>query len=473
MPRIRLLPPLAAILLVFAGASTAHAGQYTLAYDFAADLSGWSGYVEPGYLLCGRGATAGCPDVSTNRIMARPGSGQAVWSQGRWEWTAPPGTTIVGGALAYRTRMRHSQFYARVKMRTDGMTWDAAPTLVSEQQTTALTDHVLPLAGGFRQIGVSLYAHPAVGGLVTDPWDDYVTLVRLDVAVDDSAAPGLAWVDGGGLLDGVWHRGDVCATIAIADGQSGVGAVWLAADTASSTWVAPRSGSQYQPGIASAQPGLCLAAAALGDGVHAGSVGGDDASGGRAAPLPFTVHIDATAPVATLLAPAAVASDARPAVELEVGDATSGIASITAQIDGTAVPLALAGARAAGRPAAVLSYGPHDLTWSVVDVAGNSTAGSARFSVPDTTPPALGSPQPANGASLAGGDVLTVEVAVSDDGSGVDPGSAELALDGAALEHVWQAGGVVHAVVTARLAAGAHRSRSPIARATWHVSRGR
>jgi hypothetical protein len=36
-----LLPLLAAILFVLAGTSTVHAGQYTLAYDFAADLSFW------------------------------------------------------------------------------------------------------------------------------------------------------------------------------------------------------------------------------------------------------------------------------------------------------------------------------------------------------------------------------------------------------------------------------------------------
>ena len=63
------------------------------------------------------------------------------------------GTTIVGGALAYRTRMRHAQFYARVKMRADGMDWEAAPTLLSEQQTTALTDHVIALAGGLNERG--------------------------------------------------------------------------------------------------------------------------------------------------------------------------------------------------------------------------------------------------------------------------------------------------------------------------------
>ena len=297
MPHLRLLPVLAALLLVLAGASDARAGQYRLGYDFASDLSGWSGYVEPGYVLCGRGATAGCPDITTNRIHAAPGTNQAIWSQGRWEWTAPPGTTIVGGALAYRTRMRHSQFFARVKMRTDGVDWGIAPTLLAEQQTIALTDHVLALAGGFRQIGVSLYAHPAAAGLVTDAWDDYITLVRLDVTLDDPIPPALAWVSGGGLLDGAWHRGDVCATLAIADAQSGVSSVWLASDGVTSLWASPGTGRQYQPGYGGAQPDLCLSAAALGDGVHAGVVGGADASGGLASPLPFTVHIDRTPPV--------------------------------------------------------------------------------------------------------------------------------------------------------------------------------
>ena len=377
------------------GCSSAYAGQYTLTYDFAGDLSGWSGYVEPGYVLCGRGATAGCPDVSTNRILAQPGAGQAVWSQGRWEWTAPPGTQIVGGSLAYRTRMRHSQFYARVKMRADGVTWDAAPTLVNEQQTTALTDHVIPLAGGFRQVGVALYAHPAVAGLVTNPWDDYVTLVRMVVTVQDATPPALIWVDGGGLLDGAWHRGDVCATFGLGDRESGAGAVWLASGAASAVWNATPTGSQYQPAAAYGQPTLCLGAAALGDGIHAGAAGGLDASGEQAAQMPFTVRIDATPPSARLLAPGAVASDARPGVELEVGDASSGISSVLAQIDGVTVPLDLAGARASGRPGSRLAYGAHTLAWSIVDAAGNRTDGSARFDVPDTEPPSFGAPEAA------------------------------------------------------------------------------
>jgi hypothetical protein len=476
MPRTRLLPLLAVILLVLAGASDARAGQYTLSYDFSADLSGWSGYVEPGYNLCGRTAPAGCPDVSTNRIMARAGAAQAIWSQGRWEWTAPPGTTIVGGALAYRTRMRHSQFYARVKMRAS-TDWAAAPTLVAEQQTVALTDHVVALASGFRQVGVSLYAHPAVAGEVTDPWDDYVTLVRLDVTVEDSTAPGLAWVDGGGLTDGAWHRNDVCATVAIADLESGVGAVWLASGGSSSTWTGPATGSQYQPGISSAQPGLCLSASALGDGTHAGLVGGVDVSGGPATALPFIVHIDRTPPVARLVAPAAVAADARPPVMLDFSDAGSGVVSVAIQIDGTPLPVSLAGGRATAQPASALAYGGHALTWALVDGAGNRSDGATQFSVPDTTPPAIGAPQPQAGASLGDGEALNVTVPVADDGSGVDPDSLDLQFDGTPLDHVWRVGDIVHGVLARRLTAGAHHLVLRVAdragngaRLAWDVS---
>lgn len=297
------------------------------------------------------------------------------------------------------------------------------------------------------------------------------------VTVQDSAAPGLIWVDGGGLLDGAWHRGDVCATFGLGDNESGAGAVWLVSGAASAVWAAPFSGSQYRPAAAYAQPSLCLGAGALGDGVHAGAVGGADASGEQAATLAFTVRVDTTAPVARLLAPGAVAADARPTVELEAGDATSGIASVQAQIDGVTVPLDLAGGRASGRPVAALAYGPHTLAWSIADVAGNRTEGSTRFDVADTTPPSFGVPQPPNGAKLGADEVLGIAVAVTDRGSGLDPASIALTVDGASAGHVWQVEGVVHGVVGARLAAGVHhlvlavadRAGNP-ARLAWDVT---
>ena len=477
MPRIRLLPFLAAILFVLAGASDAHAGQYTLSYDFSSGLSGWGGYVEPGYNLCGPGATAGCPDVSTNRIMARVGGAQAIWSQGRWEWTAPPGTTIVGGALAYRTRMRHPQFFARVKMRAAG-DWADAPTLLAEQHTVALTDHVVALASGFRDVGISLYAHPAVSGVVTDPWDDYVTLVRLDVTVADSIPPSVAWIDGGSLLDGTWHRGDVCGTVAVGDNESGVAGVWLASDGISSGWSVPPTGSQYQPGPPWAQASLCLSAAALGDGVHAGAVGGADTSGEVAAGLPFRVYIDRTPPTIGVVAPGPVATDARPPIELAFSDAASGTASVAIQVDGVALPVALPTAgRATTRPAVALSSGAHTLSWSAIDAAGNRNDGSATFSVPDTTPPAFGPQEPKDGATLGDGQELSVTVAVTDAGSGVDPAAIDFQLDGTPVEHVWRTGDVIHAVAGRRLLAGVHHlvltvsdRAGNVARLAWDVT---
>ena len=147
--------------------------------------------------------------------------------------------------------------------------------------------------------------------------------------------------------------------------------------------------------------------------------------------MPFTVRIDAHAADGAGARPAAVAADGRPLVTLDVGDATSGVASVLAQIDGTAVPLDLAGGRASGRPVAELSYGAHTLAWSVVDVAGNRTDGSSSFSVPDTTAPTFGVVRPAEGTSLADGEVLNVVVPIFDAGSGFDPASVALTLDGA------------------------------------------
>ncbi len=165
----------------------------------------------------------------------------------------------------------------------------------------------------------------------------------------------------------------------------------------------PATGSQYQPGVAAAQPNVCLAAAALGDGVHAGSAGGTDASGGQAAPLPFTVRIDRTPPGARVVAPVGSVVDARPVVELDVGDATSGVKGAAAQIDGTAVALELNGARVSGRSAAALAYGGHTLTWAVVDAAGNRTDGSARFDVAERRRRRSARPQPPSGAVLGAG----------------------------------------------------------------------
>ena len=430
----------------------ANAGTWTLAYDFAGDLSGWSGYSEPGYLLCGHAATAGCSDTSTNRIFLRPGLVPSPWAQGRWEWTVPPGTAIVGGQLAYRTRMLSSSQFARVKLRADGQDWGNAPAIVSEQQTGPLSDHVVALPAGYRQLGIALYSHPGAAA-VTGAWDDYVTLVRLAVTVDDPTAPTLAWTDGGQLLDGAWHRDEVCAVVSAADGQSGVAAVTAQAGSASARFETPPTGSQYQPRPAAAAPRLCLGAAALGEGVQSGQVVAVDATGGASTPLGFTVRIDRTAPLAALLQPAA--PSAKPQIVIAVSDALSGISSVGVTIDGATVLAPLMAGKI--RLAPELAFGDHALAWTVSDAAGNATVGSATVAVSDPTAPVITVGSPADGALLVDGFLGSVRVSASDDGSGIDPAGYRILLDGRELDDGAVTGSGYAVSPGIRLAAGPHR----------------
>ena len=99
---------------------------------------------------------------------------------------------------------------------------------------------------------------------------------------------------------------------------------------------------------------------------------------------------------------------------------------------------------------------PHTLSWSAVDAVGNRTVGSTSFAVPDTTAPTFGKPEPQAGSTLGDGDVLSISVAATDDGSGIDPASVDLELDGTPVEHVWQTGDVVHGVAGHSLLPGTH-----------------
>ena len=256
--------------------------------------------------------------------------------------------------------MRHSQFYARVKMRADGV--DLGRRADARQRAADDgADRPRRPAGrrlppdrrrALRASGRRRRRHRRVGRLRDarahgrDRHDADAARARLGRrrrAARRRLAP----------------RRRVRDVRRSATTNRALGAVWLASGAASAVWNAPRvrlavpAGGGLRPSRR-----LCLGAAALGDGIHAGAVGGQDASGGQAAPLAFTVRIDATPPAARLLAPGAVASDARPGVELEVGDATSGVASVAGadrRRDGAA--RRSSGARASGRPAAALAYG--------------------------------------------------------------------------------------------------------------------
>ena len=413
-------------------------------------MPGWSGYLEAPYLLCAPIAQAGCPDIYAARVFARAGAFKPAWAQGRWEWTAPPGTRIAGGRLQYRTRMAHAAFFARVKIRNEQTAWDDSPALASEVHDTTLTDHAVDLPAGYRQLGVSLYNHPDVAAAtVTNPWEDYVTLVRLDVDIEDPVAPALAWVDGRDLADGRWHGSDVCAVVAASDAESGVASIDASAGGASAAWrVTPGPG--YAPGSPSRTQTLCLR---IPDGVHDGSVTAGDWSGNAAGALAFRVLIDGTPPSASLSAPAGTA-ERRPSIAVTASDATSGIASIEAWIDG--VPVAL-GAGGAGTPSSDLAYGDHIVAWRVSDNAGQVVAGQAALAVVDRTPPQIGSLLPGDGEALTDSRP-TISFAVSDAGVGVDAASLRLELDGAAIGAATVEGASLRFRPAQPLGVGAHHA---------------
>jgi hypothetical protein len=431
------------------------AGAYRITYDFGSDLSGWSAYVEPGWMDCSRLTPAGCPDLSTLRVMARPGAARADWSQGRWEWTAPPGSVIASGALTYRVRTSDAGVTARVKVKNEDVPWSAATTLASDLHYPTLTTLAAGIPGGYHQLGVALSAHPAMAAAsVADPWADYVTLQSLDVIVQENGPPAVAWADGGGLLDGAWHHGEpMCARVHAEDGTAGVAVVTLGSGPASHVWSPPPTGSVYRPGPGAVEPTLCLGGGEVGDGVHSGALGVRDAAGNDGAPLPFVVRVDSVPPTAAFTGPGASTGERRPLLALDVGDATSGVASAALTVDGA--PLAGGAGRLSARPAADLAYGRHVVAWRVLDVSGLATEGSASFVVIDTVPPVIGGLRPGDGEAVAQSRPV-VGYSARDDGAGVDPARLSLTLDGTPVGLAWDDAGTATGEPAADLAPGSH-----------------
>ena len=275
------------------------------------------------------------------------GAGQAVWSQGRWEWTAPPGTTIVGGALAYRTRMRHPQFYARVKMRADGVTWDLAPTLV-ERAADDRADRSRLRAG--RRLPADrrrALRAPRGGRLVTDAVGRlrHARAPRCHGRRPDAARRSA----GSTAADCSTAAGTTAMSArrsAFADAQSGLGAVWLASGGVSSAGSRRRTGSQYQPGIAMRRSRRSASRRRRSATACTRACGRRPTRAADRRRRCLPVRIDATPPAARARLARGRRTRCAAGGELNVSDrATSGVASVLAQIDGATVPLDLAGGR--------------------------------------------------------------------------------------------------------------------------------
>ncbi len=147
--------------------------------------------------------------------------------------------------------------------------------------------------------------------------------------------------------------------------------------------------------------------------------------------------VDTTPPAVTITAPAAgsLLATATPAVTAAYSDAGSGIDPATARltVDGTdrTAEAAVTAAGLAWTPAEPLAEGAHTVTVTVRDVAANTGSATAAFAI-DTVLPTVAILSPAPGRSV-GENPPTVSIQYADVGSGVDPATVAVRLDGAAV----------------------------------------
>ena len=187
----------------------------------------------------------------------------------------------------------------------------------------------------------------------------------------------------------------------------------------------------------------------LATGLHHVSMNMDDNAGNHANQLNFSFVVgpfgqpltETTAPIISGATPHGPIFSSLPVIFVSVTDGASALASgvslttVSLKLDGVVVPATVtAGSSSVDitfTPSSALALGTHAVTLDVNDIAGNSTSTYAwSFSVlaADTTAPVISNPAPAATATGLTGVVLSADYA--DGGSGIDPSSVVMTLDG-------------------------------------------
>ena len=174
----------------------------------------------------------------------------------------------------------------------------------------------------------------------------------------------------------------------------------------------------------------------LGYGQHRVRVAVSDRAGNAMAPAQwdFTVA-DATPPVFSDVSPrdGSSGSDRTPPISVALQDAGIGVdqASIVVTLDGADVSAlaTFAGGRVSYTPGAPLGFGLHTASVTAADRAGNqASAVTWSFAVADELAPAVTYRRPLPGSTATGAETIAFDV--SDAGTGVDPASLQVTVDG-------------------------------------------
>ncbi len=184
-------------------------------------------------------------------------------------------------------------------------------------------------------------------------------------------------------------------------------------------------------GCAISSSGVSCAISGLADGAHVAIVSVSDPSGNTGtASASFTV--DTTPPSIDGIRPSGTITTGSTMVQVSYSDATSGINSSTAAVylDGARMTGCLVSGTGIDCQAKNLTLGLHVISGSVADNAGHTTAINGEFTFSDTTAPLITDLRPPIYVNKAR---TTIGATFSDTGTGVDPASAAVYLDGAAV----------------------------------------
>ena len=428
-PRLRLLGALAAALALVAGvaAPAARAGTYDVSVSTADDVSGWQFFHDSGFYGCSIKSHPGpCADsdvASPTPLRIFAYGTAAHLANAYWEWLAPPTTTIESGSVRVVAATAATDTYAYMKARLRSEAFAGLPQLhVASNDGT----FIWSIPSGNESVG--LFLKTDVDRTYNDKWKNTIRVTDLTARLRDDTAPSVVAVGPAGLGQlaepvpaGEPDRRRRAMPARASRPRRFATAVRCSTPTRSPHSRAPSPAAPPTPARwARARPRSATAATR--------STSSSTDAAGETVSTPVQVQVDAHAPVAVAMSPAAATTDVRPAVSFSVDPGPSGLGTFEASLDGT--PMQISGSDADVHAAADLAYGIHTVAFHATDGAGNSRDGSWTFAVIDTTPPSLSHAAPADGSS---GEDRRPEVAfdLADTGTGVDPATLHVVLDGA------------------------------------------
>lgn len=144
-----------------------------------------------------------------------------------------------------------------------------------------------------------------------------------------------------------------------------------------------------------------------------------------------TFSVDSVTPTVTAIQPQGTINTSPTTISADYADAGSGInpGSVTATLDGAALSACVASAAHVSCPISNLGQGNHSITVNARDNVGNASSASAAFFV-DSVSPNINNIQPQGTLKVSS---ATIAADYVDSGSGINPASVSVSLDGSAM----------------------------------------